>query len=75
MITAKPFWKSRIFWLNAFAIALALLGVFQASPLFEDVKTQQGLALLLAVLNIGLRFLTDQPITTRSEPKHRRHRT
>ena len=56
----KPFWQSKVFWLNAIAI-LVLIGDY----LFTNhiIPAEWGV-LVLGILNIILRFLTSQAVTT-----------
>ena len=49
----KPWWKSKTFWLN-----LAVLGVASA----VEQPNPEIVAQVLAVANIVLRFITNQPI-------------
>jgi len=56
----KPIWQSKTFWVNLISLG-AIIG---AAYGFEiDTETQAVLATgLLAVVNIVLRLMTDQPI-------------
>ena len=57
----KHFWQSKVFWANAVTLLAALL------PPVRDFLVQMGwptetVVALLAVVNIALRLLTNQPI-------------
>lgn len=62
--SAKPWWKSRLLWLNvivlAFTTAEAQLGVLQ--PLLP-VNVYGAIAFGLPILNVVLRFATSQPLS------------
>jgi hypothetical protein len=60
MSTPKLFWQSKTFWLNVVTIGLAILAITDASLIPIDPKM---LLWIIGVLNILLRFLTNQPIT------------
>lgn len=58
--TSKPWYQSRTMWLNIISTAVG------AYSMFEPLLTPQQKAIALAVngvLNIILRFLTDQSVT------------
>ena len=62
----KPWYKSRTIWANALTLVVAVLGVLVASELVQRNAT---LVLVLTgvvvpVINVFLRWLTDQPITS-----------
>ena len=66
----KPWWRSRVLWLNAAASALAALeantGLLQ--PLLP-VNFYSVLSVALAVGNAALRVITSQPLAARrAEP-------
>jgi hypothetical protein len=56
---AKRVWQSKTVWTNAIAIALVMLagGALGLDPRLE--------VSILGLINIGLRFATNQPITIR----------
>lgn len=54
----KPWWQSKTIWANVLGGALLLLN----GPLGHVVPPQY-LALVLAVINIGLRVVTTQAVT------------
>ena len=58
----KPFYKSKTFWLNTVGILIIGLQFILSINAIVDPEFQ---ALILAVLNILLRFKTREPITLR----------
>ena len=54
---AKKVWESKTFWVNVIAI-LALLAQTQVGFVIDP----EAQAALLAVINVGLRAVTKQPI-------------
>ena len=58
----KPFYKSKTFWLNIVGILVIVLQYTLSLNLLIDPALQ---ALALAILNILLRFRTDEPIRLR----------
>jgi hypothetical protein len=63
----KPFYQSKVFWLNVVAFLVAAAAIVQASPIFPRDWTD-GLALVVALLNLWLRWGTDRPLSlTRDE--------
>jgi predicted benzoate:H+ symporter BenE len=61
-MNTKPFYTSKVFWLNTIAFIIAALALVQSSPVFPREWTD-GLALLVAVLNLWLRWNTATPLT------------
>ncbi len=57
---AKEFWKSKTFWFNCLAV-----GVYVAQSFgYTDFKASPELmALVAAVVNIGLRFVTNTSVS------------
>ena len=51
----KKLWKSKTFWFNILSGAAALSGVIPLAP--------EHVAITTAVINIGLRFATDKPVS------------
>lgn len=59
--SAKPFWYSKIFWVNVVFILYSIVDLASQSPLLgvpAEVRV-----LIVGVLNIILRALTTNPIT------------
>ena len=56
---AKKLWQSKTVWINAIAIALVMIagGMLGLDPRLE--------VSFLGLVNIGLRFATNQPISLR----------
>lgn len=54
----KPIWKSRTFWANALGAGAWILN----GPL-GHVVPPEALGLTVAVVNIALRFITDEPVS------------
>ncbi len=51
----KKLWQSKTFWFNILSGAAALSGVLPLSP--------EHLAIITAVINIGIRSVTEQPVS------------
>lgn len=56
----KPWYRSRTIWINSLTVAIALVAVLQGSPLFA--RYSEALLLVNALMNVGLRFVTTQPL-------------
>jgi hypothetical protein len=70
MEETKSILKSKTFWVNAIAALLAILSIFSPDMLikfgFGEHALEKTLAIIGAlntVLNIGLRFISNTPIT------------
>lgn len=64
----KPWYKSKTIMLNLVATIAA--GIVAALPQLQGLMTPQNFAIastVLGVANIGLRFITTQPLTTDKE--------
>lgn len=62
----KEWWKSKTFWVNALTLAVAVITVVVENDL---VKENPQLVLILGgivlpIINVFLRWLTSQPITS-----------
>ena len=51
----KKLWKSKTFWFQILSGAAALSGVVPLAP--------EHVAIVTAIINIGLRFVTNQPVS------------
>ena len=51
----KSLWKSKTFWFQILSGAAALSGVIPLAP--------EHVAIATAVINVGLRFVTDKPVS------------
>ena len=62
----KSWWKSKTFWINSLTLLVGVLGVVSQSELLkEHTELVLGLTTIaLPVINLFLRWLTDQPITS-----------
>lgn len=58
----KPFYTSKTLWFNLLAVAVFVAGSFGYADFLPDPDL---LALAAAVLNLGLRFATRQPVSLR----------
>lgn len=58
----KPFYQSRTFWFNALFVIVALAGYFGFTDYQPDANTAELAAVLIAVVNLVLRFITKMPI-------------
>lgn len=62
---AKKWYKSKTLWANLIVAILAAMSELAAAPSFEEYA--QILLVLTAILNIGLRIITTQPLTVGDE--------
>lgn len=65
-MNAKPIWKSKTFWLNIVAGILFVLqtaGVIEPTHMVGVELPVEMQALLLAIVNLGLRAVTKKPVT------------
>lgn len=58
-VSVKPWWQSKTLWLNVVAGLIALLAAIAPSV---PQNLMPVIALITAVANVVLRFLTNQPI-------------
>lgn len=59
---SKPWWKSKTIWANVISAAVAVLLLVSQSPSFAEYG--EYLALAQGILNIVLRLVTTQPVTS-----------
>lgn len=59
---AKPLWLSKTLWLNVIVLLVAVLGVLAEQPILAEY-TEHILG-AVALLNVALRLITTQPLTT-----------
>jgi len=60
-MNGKPWWQSKTIWVNVLTMIVDVAG--RMSDVIP-ASAQPYIASGLAILNIALRFLTDQPVTT-----------
>lgn len=60
----KPFWKSKVFWVNVISFAASVVLLASDQSLFGI--NPEVYAMAVSVLNIGLRFITTGAISIRS---------
>lgn len=66
----KNFLKSRTIWVNVLTVAAGVLTYFQDHSLIaENPDIVAVLGGVLALVNVGLRFLTDTGVTIGPAPK------
>jgi len=59
----KPIYRSKTFWFNVLALIVTVAGAFGFSD-FQLTPDYQQLAVgIIAIINLGLRFVTKQGIT------------
>lgn len=58
--TTKGFWRSKTFWINAAGLAAAASGMIPP-------EYQKAFVVVQGLINIGLRFATDSPISLTGE--------
>lgn len=66
---AKPIWHSKTFWVNLLMGLAALLS--EVSNVLPDLLDPKWILFGLAVINLVLRLLTDQPVYVKNDPKPR----
>lgn len=66
----KPLWRSRTFWVNLLVFVGLVIGqvLDMSAALALPPRWEVWLALAAAVINIGLRMITTQPIQLRPRP-------
>lgn len=62
MPDAKPFWQSKTFWINSVTLLVTAL-TWAAGSAVVPPSWQPVITAGLAVANILLRLITDQPLT------------
>ena len=63
----KPWYKSRTVWTNGLTLAIGVVAILTGSELLPPRAVATLTAIVLPILNLFLRWLTDQPITSVSE--------
>lgn len=58
----KDWYKSKTVWANVLSTTVAVLSLLGAHPLLAEYS--EHVLLAVGVLNVLLRFVTDQPVTT-----------
>lgn len=58
----KPFYQSKTFWFNALFVIVSLAGFFGFTEYQPDANTAELAAVLIAVVNLVLRFLTKSAV-------------
>jgi len=59
----KTLWQSKTFWVNALTtVATALTAIAGSDFIASYPRVSAGIATAIAIVNIGLRIITDQPI-------------
>ena len=58
----KPFYQSKTFWFNILFVIVAVAGFFGFTEYQPDANTAELAAVLIAVINLVLRFLTKAEI-------------
>ena len=62
-VTYKSLWKSKVFWFNVLSAVVMAAGAFG----FDEFEPNaEWVALVMAVINIALRLLSNQPVTVSS---------
>lgn len=59
----KPWWQSKTIWVNALTLAVLIIGVLVTQDGVIPESWLKWLAAVSAVVNVVLRFITEQPIT------------
>jgi len=61
----KPWYKSKMIWANIIAVAVAILASLGTFPGLLPAEFSPWVLFVIGALNIVLRFLTNEPITTK----------
>ncbi len=59
----KPFWKSKTIWVNALTLLLSILTALAGSDFVDPKVVAIITGILIPIVNILLRFVTNQPIS------------
>lgn len=62
-MTPKPFYLSRTFWFNALAFLLLIASAFGFTDFQPAPEVHEYAAMVISLVNIGLRLLTKRPVT------------
>ena len=57
----KPFWASKTIWVNGVSVLAAILGAAGIASIGVEVQAE-AVAVVMGVINIVLRFMTDKPV-------------
>lgn len=58
----KSIFESKTFWINALAFSIGAVELFSSQP-FLSPEVLAVFPLILGLLNVGLRWVTDQPVS------------
>lgn len=58
----KKWYKSKTIWVNVLAVALAVITYIEGADFLPEHVTTALVSVVLPVVNVGLRFLTNKPI-------------
>ena len=58
----KPWWQSKTIWFNGLALIGAVAGAFGFAEFHPDPQVLALAPALVALINVGLRLVTRQPI-------------
>jgi uncharacterized membrane protein YvlD (DUF360 family) len=70
----KEWYKSKVFWFNVLALIVMLASAFGFEGFELDAQWQEVGAVLISVINLVLRFLTQQPLARASTVRAMRMR-
>jgi len=62
--TPKSWYLSKTVWVNVLTLAVSVLGVFEASELLTERQLVLLAGLVIPIVNVILRWLTDRPISS-----------
>lgn len=65
-VPSKPWWQSKTVWANVLALVAAVAVEMQGWE-FMPPGWETGLAGVVAVVNLGLRTITKEPISLKAE--------
>jgi len=57
----KPFWESKTLWVNVIGLIIVVIQYFQGVNI--PILSPELSVAILAILNIVLRFVTNQPVS------------
>ena len=63
----KPWWASKTLWFNVLTLAVLVIGVLVSQEGLVPEGWLKWLGAVAAVINVILRFITNQPLTLASK--------
>ncbi len=70
----KPFWKSKTFWVNVLTLVISALTMIAGSETIDPQVVAIITGIAIPILNVVLRFVTNEPIGLTGGPRLHRGR-